>query len=195
MLRLLLFAAAVLAVGSLAATVPPARASSATGVPPVWRFTMPSLTGQPVDLARYQGQVVMIVNTASRCGFTPQYKALEGLYEKYHPQGFTILGFPANNFLHQEPGTNAEIGAFCQKNYGVAFDMFAKISVRGGDQAPLYRFLTSDQTNPRFGGQIWWNFTKFLVGRDGQIVARFGPRVSPETPEVVAAIESALARR
>ncbi len=194
MVRLILFVAVALIVGPLAVTAPPARGASPSQAAPVWRFTMPSLTGQAVDLARYQGQVAMIVNTASRCGFTPQYKALEELYQKYHPQGFVILGFPANNFLWQEPGTNAEIGTFCQKNYGVTFDMFAKISVRGSDKAPLYQFLTDDRTDPKFGGQIFWNFTKFLVGRDGQITARFGPPVSPDAPEVVAAIEAALAR-
>src|SRR5262249_39118063 len=150
-------------------------------VAPVWRFKMPSLTGQEVDLARYQGEVALIVNTASKCGFTPQYQGLEALHERYPPRGFALLGFPAHNFLWQEPGTNAEIGAFCHKNYGVSFDMFGKISVRGGDQAPLYRFLTDGRTNPRCGGQIMWNFTKFLVGRDGEIVARFGPRVPPES--------------
>jgi glutathione peroxidase len=193
MLRILLLVAVALTLGSLTITVPPARGASRSAVPPVLDFKMPSLTGQEVDLSRYQGQVVMMVNTASRCGFTPQYKGLEALYQKYHAQGFTILGFPANNFLWQEPGTNAEIGAFCQKNYGVTFDMFAKISVRGSDKAPLYKFLTDDKTDPKFSGEIHWNFTKFLVGRDGQIVARFGPPVAPDAKEVVSAIEAALA--
>jgi glutathione peroxidase len=163
-------------------------------VPPVLRFKMPSLSGQEVDLARYRGEVLMVVNTASKCGFTPQYKGLEELYEKYRGHGFAVLGFPANNFLWQEPGSNAEIGAFCQKNYGVNFDMFAKISVRGSDKAPLYRYLTEERTNPRFNGEIMWNFTKFLIGRDGQVVARFGPRTAPEEPQVVAAVEAALAQ-
>ena len=167
---------------------------SAGQVPPVLRFRMASLAGQEVDLGRYRGEGLLIVNTASKCGFTPQYKGLEALYEKYGGRGFAVLGFPANNFLWQEPGSNSEIGAFCQKNYGVTFDMFAKISVRGGDKAPLYRYLTEQSTNPRFSGEIWWNFTKFLIGRDGQIVGRFGPRTSPEEPRVAAAIEAALAK-
>jgi glutathione peroxidase len=181
-----------LAAGGPAATVAPQ--GSPGPVPPVLRFKMASLAGREVDLGRYRGEVLLIVNTASKCGFTPQYKGLEALYEKYRGRGFTVLGFPANNFLWQEPGSNAEIGAFCQKSYGVTFDMFAKISVRGGDKAPLYKYLTAESTNPRFGGEIWWNFTKFLIGRDGQIVARFGPRTSPEEPQVAAAIEAALAK-
>jgi glutathione peroxidase len=162
--------------------------------PPILRYKMASLSGQEVDLGRYRGEVLMIVNTASKCGFTPQYKGLEELYEKFHGRGFAVLGFPANNFLWQEPGSDAEIGAFCHKNYGVTFDMFSKISVRGGDKAPLYRYLTDERTNPEFSGEIMWNFTKFLVGRDGRVVARFGPRTSPEEPAVAAAVEAALAR-
>jgi glutathione peroxidase len=182
---------------ALAVSGPAARVGAqgpAGQVPPVLRFKMASLAGQEVDLGRYRGDVLLIVNTASKCGFTPQYKGLEALHEKYGGRGLAVLGFPANNFLWQEPGSDAEIGAFCQKNYGVTFDMFAKISVRGGDKAPLYRYLTEQSTNPRFSGEIWWNFTKFLVGRDGQIVGRFGPRTSPEEPQVAAAIEAALAK-
>jgi glutathione peroxidase len=188
---------AAASVWALAVSGPAERvgAQGAAGqVPPVLRFRMASLAGQEVDLGRYRGEVLLIVNTASKCGFTPQYKGLEALYEKYGVRGFAVLGFPANNFLWQEPGSNAEIGAFCQRNYGVTFDMFAKISVRGGDKAPLYRYLTEKSTDPRFSGEIWWNFTKFLIGRDGQVVGRFGPRTSPEEPQVAAAIEAALAK-
>lgn len=158
-------------------------------------FKMKSLAGEEVDLQRYRGNVVLIVNTASKCGLTPQYEGLQALHDKYQGQGLRILGFPANDFAQQEPGTDAEIGEFCQRNYGVKFDMFSKIAVKGTEQAPLYRFLTSPETNPQFPGEIRWNFEKFLVGRDGQVIARFDPRVTPDSPEVVNAIEAALARK
>jgi glutathione peroxidase len=158
-------------------------------------FKMKNLAGEEVDLQRYQGDVVLIVNTASKCGLTPQYEGLEALHEKYHDRGLRILGFPANNFNAQEPGTNVEIGEFCRRNYGVQFDMFSKISVKGDDKAPLYRFLTDPSTNPRFPGEISWNFEKFLVGRDGQVIARFSPKVTPDAKEVVDAVEAALARK
>jgi glutathione peroxidase len=158
-------------------------------------FKMKSLSGKEVDLKGYQGDVVLIVNTASKCGLTPQYKALEALHEKYNDKGLSILGFPANNFGQQEPGTDTEIGEFCQKNYGVKFDMFSKISVKGEDKAPLYSFLTEPATNPTFAGEIRWNFEKFLVGRDGKVIARFAPQVTPDSKEVVDAVEAALAQK
>ncbi|HZF10354.1 MAG TPA: glutathione peroxidase [Thermoanaerobaculia bacterium] len=161
-------------------------------VAPVLAFTMKSLAGQEIDLRRYQGNVVLIVNTASNCRFTPQYNSLEALNRKYHDRGLRILGFPANDFHGQEPGTNAEINAFCRKNYGITFDMFSKISVLGADKAPLYKFLTEPATNPRFSGMIRWNFEKFLVNRNGEIVARFAPPVDPRAQEVVDALEAAL---
>jgi len=134
----------------------------------------------------------MIVNVASLCGFTPQYTGLEAVYEKYKDKGFVILGFPANNFGSQEPGTNDEIKTFCTRKYNVSFPMFAKISVKGADKAPLYQFLTDKQSNPASGGEIQWNFTKFLIGKDGRIIQRFESAVEPQSPEVVAAIEKAL---
>jgi glutathione peroxidase len=158
------------------------------------QFKMKSLDGKDVDLSKYKGKVTLIVNTASKCGNTPQYAGLEKLHEKYADKGLAILGFPANNFGKQEPGSNEEIGEFCKKNYGVKFDMFSKISVKGEDKAPLYQYLTSAQTNPQFPGEITWNFEKFLIGRDGKIVARFAPKTKPESPEVVAAIEAELAK-
>jgi len=164
-------------------------------VPPVLDFKMKSLAGQEVDLKKYQGDVVLIVNTASKCGLTPQYKGLQMLHDAYHGRGLTILGFPANNFSGQEPGTDAQIGEFCQKNYGVKFDMFSKISVKGDDTAPLYKFLTEPATNPKFSGDIRWNFEKFLIGRDGQVIARFAPPVAPDSKEVLAAVEAALAQK
>jgi glutathione peroxidase len=160
----------------------------------VLQFKMQSLDGKEVDLSQYKGKVTMLVNTASKCGNTPQYAGLQKLHDKYAEQGLAILGFPANNFGKQEPGNNEEIGEFCRKNYGVKFDMFSKISVKGEDKAPLYQYLTSAETNPQFPGEISWNFEKFLIGRDGKIAARFAPKVKPESPEVVAAIEAELAK-
>jgi glutathione peroxidase len=155
-------------------------------------FTLNTIEGQPAPLNAYKGKVVLIVNVASKCGFTPQYTALEATYRKYKDQGFVILGFPANNFMSQEPGTDAEIQQFCKRTYDVTFPMFSKISVKGDDQAPLYKYLTDKTANPATGGDIKWNFTKFLVGRDGTILARFESPVKPDAPQVVSAIEGAL---
>jgi glutathione peroxidase len=155
-------------------------------------FTLNSIEGQPSPLNAYQGKVILIVNVASRCGFTPQYTALEATYRKFKDQGFVILGFPANNFMSQEPGTDAEIQQFCKRTYDVTFPMFSKISVKGDDQAPLYKFLTDKAANPSTGGDIKWNFTKFLIGRDGKILARFEPATTPDSTQVVSAIEGAL---
>ena len=155
-------------------------------------FSMTSIDGEEVNLTDYKGKVVLIVNVASKCGLTPQYEALQAIYERYKDNGLVILGFPANNFGAQEPGTNSEIKEFCAVNYGVSFPMFAKISVKGEDQHPLYGFLTDRSTNPQFGGEIKWNFTKFLIDRKGKIIDRFEPRTKPDNPEVVSAIESVL---
>jgi glutathione peroxidase len=157
----------------------------------VYNFTLPSIDGEPTSLSSYKGKVILLVNVASRCGFTPQYSALESLYEKYKDQGFVILGFPANNFGGQEPGTNAEIKSFCTLKYNVTFPMFAKVSVKGADCTPLYQYLTQ-QANPSLAGDIKWNFTKFLVDRQGRVVARFESPVKPDSPEVVQAIEKLL---
>ncbi|MEX2188572.1 MAG: glutathione peroxidase [Pirellulales bacterium] len=156
---------------------------------------MTTLDGKDVDLAKYKGKVVIIVNVASRCGNTPQYEQLQSLHAKYGQQGLAILGFPANEFGKQEPGTNAEIAEFCTKNYGVEFDMFAKVVVKGEGQCDLYKFLTSKETNPKFAGDITWNFEKFLIGRDGQVKARFSPRTKPDAEEVIKAIEAELAKK
>src|ERR1700723_1645213 len=161
----------------------------------VYDFTLNSIDGQPAPLSAYKGKVVMLVNVASRCGFTLQYTALEAIYEKYKDRGFVIVGIPANNFGSQEPGTNAEIKTFCSSKYNVTFPMMSKVSVKGDDTTPLYQYLTDKSANPSTGGDIQWNFTKFLVGRDGQIVARFEPKVTPDSPEVTAAIEKALAAK
>jgi len=155
-------------------------------------FTLNSIDGKPAPLAQYKGKVLLLVNVASKCGFTPQYTGLESVYEKYKDRGLVVLGFPANNFGQQEPGTDAEIKTFCTRNYNVSFPMYSKISVNGEDKAPLYQFLTDKAANPATGGDIQWNFTKFLVDRNGKVIARFESNITPESPEVTAAIEKAL---
>lgn len=159
----------------------------------VHQFTMQSLDGEDIPLSRYQGKILLIVNVASRCGLTGQYADLQKLHDTYNVQGFEILGFPANNFAGQEPGSNADIKQFCTMNYGVSFPMFAKISVKGSDQCPLYAFLTNKKLHPEHGGDIGWNFTKFLMDREGRLIGRFGSRTKPMAGEIVKAIESALA--
>ena len=157
----------------------------------LYDFTLNSIDGKPAPLAEYKGKVVLLVNVASQCGYTPQYSALESIYEKYKDRGFVILGFPANNFGAQEPGSNEEIKTFCTRKYSVTFPMYAKISVKGADQAPLYAYLTKE-TGTGIAGDIQWNFTKFLVGRDGKVVQRFEPAVTPDSQEVTSAIEKQL---
>jgi glutathione peroxidase len=158
----------------------------------VYDFTLKSIDHQPVSLSSYRGKVLLLVNVASKCGYTPQYSALEKLYTTYKDKGLVIVGIPANNFMSQEPGTDAEIKTFCTNKYNVTFPMMSKISVKGDDQAPLYAFLTDKSTDPKFAGDIKWNFTKFLFDRNGNPVARFEPATTPDSPEVVAAVESAL---
>ncbi|HVN03263.1 MAG TPA: glutathione peroxidase [Bryobacteraceae bacterium] len=164
-------------------------AAALFGATSVYDFTLNSIDGAPAPLAAYKGKVLLLVNVASKCGFTPQYTELEAVYEKYKDQGLVIAGFPANNFGAQEPGTNAEIKTFCTRKYSVSFPMYAKISVKGTDIAPLYEYLTRST-----GGDIKWNFTKFLIGKDGGILARFESPVKPDDPKVIAAIEKALAQ-
>jgi glutathione peroxidase len=161
----------------------------------IYDFTLNSIDGQPMPLSSFKGKVVLLVNVASKCGFTPQYTALEALYEKYKGRGFVIVGIPANNFGAQEPGTNAEIKTFCESKYHITFPMMAKVSVKGSDITPLYQFLTDKSANPKTGGEIGWNFTKFLVDADGKVVARFDSKVEPDSPEVSSAIEKALASK
>jgi len=157
-------------------------------------FKVKDIDGKEVELAKkYEGKVCLLVNVASKCGNTPQYAQLTELHTKYKEKGLAILGFPANNFNGQEPGTEAEIKEFCATEYNVEFDLFSKVSVKGEDQAPLYKYLTSEESNKDFAGEIEWNFTKFLIGKDGKVVARFGPKVKPDDPAVVKAIEDALA--
>jgi glutathione peroxidase len=166
--------------------------SAATFGASIHDFTMKAIDGKPLPLSTYKGKVMLVVNVASQCGYTPQYTALQAVYQKYKEQGLVITGFPANNFGGQEPGTDAEIQTFCRSKYMVTFPMFSKISVTGADKAPLYKFLTDKSANPATGGEINWNFTKFLVDRNGKVLQRFEPEVTPDSPEVISAIEKAL---
>ena len=152
-------------------------------------FEASLLDGSEKDLSDYLGQVVLVVNTASKCGFTPQYKGLQALYEEFRDRGFVVLGFPCDQFAHQEPGTDEEIGAFCERNFGVEFPLFSKIEVNGSGAHPLYDWLKSEKSGV-LGGRIKWNFTKFLVGRDGRVIDRFGPNRKPE--DLRKAVEAAL---
>jgi glutathione peroxidase len=153
-------------------------------------LTMKRIDGSEEPLSVHSGKVLMLVNVASRCGLTPQYTALQALYEKYQGQGFEVLGFPANNFMGQEPGSDEEIAAFCDSNYSVTFPLYSKISVKGDDIHPLYAELTT-MPDP-IGGDVQWNFQKYLVDRDGNVVQKFGPMTTPDAPEVAEAIEGLL---
>ena len=156
---------------------------------------MKSLEGQEVDLGKYKGKVVLIVNVASECGLTPQYEDLQALHDKYAEKGLAILGFPCNQFGSQEPGSASEIRKFCTDNYGVKFDMFAKVDVNGDGQCDLFKQLTVKEAGAKFPGKIGWNFEKFLVGRNGEVIARFAPRTKPSDKEVLAALEKELATK
>jgi glutathione peroxidase len=167
--------------------------TTVTATPKLYSFTLPAIDGTPMPLESFKGQVLLLVNVASKCGLTPQYTALEALYEKYKDRGFVVLGFPANNFGAQEPGTNDEIKKFCSLNYDVKFPLYAKVSVKGTDQTPLYQYLTNE-TGGQIAGEIQWNFTKFLVDRQGNIVQRFEPGVTPDSAEMMSAIEKFVSR-
>lgn len=156
----------------------------------LYDFTMDDIDGKPVHLGQYKGKALLVVNTASFCGNTPQYTELEAIYEQYHDKGFEILAFPANNFGQQEPGTNAEIKGFCLTKYSVSFPLFSKISVKGSDKHPLYQYLTEKSPFP---GEVEWNFQKYLVDRNGNVVARFPHRMKPSSPEIVKEVERVLA--
>jgi glutathione peroxidase len=161
----------------------------------VLNFKMKGIDGKEVDLSKYQGKVVMFVNVASKCGLTPQYKALQEVYDKYSKDGLVIVGVPANEFGKQEPGTDLEISKFCTDKYNVTFPMLSKVVVKGKGITPLYEHLTSKTTDPKFSGEIKWNFTKFLISRNGEIVNRFEPRVKPDAKEVTSAIEAELKKK
>jgi glutathione peroxidase len=159
----------------------------------IYDFSAKTITGQTRALADYKGPALLIVNVASRCGLTPQYAGLEKLHEQYGAKGLKVLGFPANEFGAQEPGTDGEIAQFCSTTYDVKFDMFSKVKVKGPGIDPLFDYLTSAATDPEFAGEIKWNFNKFLIGKDGTVLARFEPPVDPTSADVTQAIEKALA--
>ena len=151
----------------------------------IYDYKVNDLSGEPFDFASLKGKKVMIVNTASKCGLTPQYKDLEAIYKEYKDNNFVIVGFPANNFAQQEPGTNQEIAAFCEKNYGVTFPMMEKISVKGDDMAPIYQFLTQKSKNGLQDSEVEWNFQKYLINENGELVKVISPRTLPTDPEIV----------
>ena len=157
-------------------------------------FKVKSIAGKEVDLSQYKGKVIVVVNVASECGLTPQYEGLEALYEKYSDKGLTVLGFPCNQFGKQEPGSDAEIAQFCETNYKVKFPMFSKVEVNGEGAAPLYKHLTSLDIKPKGKGQVAWNFEKFVIGKNGEVVARFAPKTEPDDPELIKTIEAELAK-
>lgn len=161
-------------------------------MPNAYDFTVTTIDGDERPLRDFAGRTTLIVNVASQCGLTPQYAGLQALHERYGSRGFAVLGFPCNQFGSQEPGTEAQIKTFCETRYGVTFPMFAKLEVNGAGRHPLYAFLTSQPTAPDGPGDVQWNFAKFLVGKDGSVVARFSPSATPESAEVTSAIEQAL---
>ena len=163
-------------------------------VSPLLKHEMKSLTGKKVDLAKYKGKVLLVVNVASQCGATPQYKPLETLHEKYNEKGLAVLGFPCNQFGKQEPGSDEDVADFCQKNYGVKFDMFSKVDVNGEKAADLFKQLTAKESYAKDAGPVKWNFEKFLISKEGKVVGRFRTGVEPDSEDVVKAIEAELAK-
>ena len=184
---------AVIALPSCAASK--AAEQESTKVSKPLSFTVKSLDGKDVDLSKYLGKVVFIVNVASKCGLTPQYEQLQVLHEKHSREGLAVLGFPCNQFLSQEPGSADEIKEFCRVNYGVSFDMFAKVEVKGDGACDLYKTLTATDTKPIGPGKISWNFAKFIIDRNGEVAARFSPRTKPDDPKLLKVIKTELARR
>jgi glutathione peroxidase len=170
----------ILAIGTMATTV---------GKTSIYEFKVEDINGQTFDFATLKGKKIMIVNTASKCGLTPQYEELEKLYQTYKDKNFIIIGFPANDFMKQEPGSNEEIAAFCQKNYGVSFPMMAKISVKGKEMAPIYQYLTSKSLNGKEDSEVKWNFQKYLIGTDGQLSKVIAPTTKPMDKEIIEWIE------
>jgi len=188
----------LLLAGVVAAAVASAQAADKekeAGKPAALNFTMKSITGQDVNLADYKGKVLLVVNVASKCGLTPQYEELEALHEKYSGKGLAVLGFPCNQFGSQEPGSDAEIAEFCSATYKVKFPMFSKIDVNGENAAPLYKHLKSLDTAPKGKGDIKWNFEKFVIGKNGEVVARFSPQTKPDSKEVLDVINAELAKK
>jgi glutathione peroxidase len=191
-MRTLMAVVAILALPALAGAD---EKKDDTGKKTVLDYKMKGLDGKDVDLSKYKGKVVLFVNVASKCGYTPQYKGLQKLHEDYNKEGLVVIGVPANNFGEQEPGTDKQIAEFCSSKYGVKFVMLSKVSVKGKDKTPLYKYLTEKATNPDHPGEIKWNFTKFLVGRDGKIVKRFESKETPTSTKVVDAIKAELEKK
>ncbi|MFO0935077.1 MAG: glutathione peroxidase [Gemmataceae bacterium] len=158
-------------------------------------FKLNGLDGKVVDLSTYKGKVVLLVNVASQCGYTPQYEGLQKLYEDYSKDGLVVVGVPSNDFGRQEPGSDEEIAAFCKSNYKVTFPMLSKVAVKGDAKTPLYKFLTEKETNPEFSGEVSWNFEKFLIGRDGKVVGRYKSKVTPTSDEMIKAVKTELAKK
>lgn len=165
-----------------------------TNAKTIYDFSAERIDGSAESLKTYEGKVLLVVNTASKCGFTKQYDGLQKLWEQYQDQGLVVLGFPANNFMRQEPGDNEEIESFCKLNFGVNFPLFSKISVRGKDIHPLFAWLTSKEDNPEFAGKVNWNFNKFLISREGLLINRFGSQTEPLSKDLVEALEAALGK-
>jgi glutathione peroxidase len=168
---------------------------AATSTKTVYDFNVKDIDGSDVSLSKYKGKVLLIINVASLCGNTPQYSDIEAMYKKYQDKGLVILGFPANNFMGQEPGSNTEIKQFCTSKYAVTFPMFSKISVKGKDIAPLYAYLTEKPQNGAVDAPVTWNFQKFLIGKDGKVITSFSPKTKVTEPEVISAVEKALAAK
>ena len=192
MRNLLLFATFFL--GSFPSMID-AQATAGGKQPSIYPFQVTTIDGQKVDLAKYKGKVLLIVNVASECGYTDQYKALQALHAKYGKDGLAILAFPCNDFGTQEPGTEAQIKEFVKKNYGVEFDLFSKISIVGKDGAPLYKFLTSKEGNPKKPGDVKWNFEKFIIGRAGTVVARFEAGTEPDSADLLDLLRKELNKK
>ncbi len=169
-----------------------AAAEKGKKVPAALKFKMDSLDGKKVDMAKYQGKVVLVVNVASECGLTPQYEQLQALHEKFSKEGLAVLGFPCNQFGSQEPGSAADINTFCKKNYGVEFDMFSKVDVNGKDACEFYQHLTSAETKPKGSGKVGWNFEKFLINRQGEVIGRYNPQTAPDDPALLKTISTEL---
>jgi glutathione peroxidase len=184
--------ASVFVAGVVAVSMVQAAENSTSKAPSVLDQKVKSLAGKEVDLAKYKGKVLLVVNTASKCGATPQYSDLQALHQKYVDKGLVVLGFPCNQFGAQEPGSPQEIADFCTSHYKVSFDLFQKIDVKGKNQAPIYQWLTSKEATPADPGDVKWNFEKFVVGRDGKVIARFRTPVNPSDPKVIETIEQAL---
>jgi glutathione peroxidase len=191
--RVLPLLLASLALACFAVTVGRADESAKSTPAPALNFTVQDIDGKPVDLAKtYQGKVLLVVNTASKCGKTPQYAGLETVYEKYKDKGFEVLAFPANEFGKQEPGSDSDIKTFCSTKYHTTFPLHSKIVVKGKGIHPFYEYLTSPKTDPKFAGDISWNFNKFLINRKGEVIARFDSNAEPESEKMVKAIEAAI---